>query len=253
MPEKDKIDPHAIRIGTWNIKWAKPDSPRGKIISDKLAATNCDIVCVTEGFAGILPNGGHVIDAGKDWGYPIPKGPEGRRKVLLWSKHPWTPHARARGSAELPGGRFVAGSTETPSGDCLTVVGVCIPWFNAGVLDGGKNRVRWQDHAAWLWGFGKLRCHFPMSRTVVLGDFNQKIPKKGTFVPQYIHDALMHGFEGFQFATEGKLEDAPKPSIDHIAHSPDLVRKGIGIWPKKADDGKCLSDHFGVWCDFRLD
>jgi endonuclease/exonuclease/phosphatase family metal-dependent hydrolase len=38
--------------------------------------------------------------------------------------------------------------------------------------------------------------------------------------------------------------------IDHIAHTPDLTRGSIGIWNKKAADGKCLSDHFGVWCDF---
>ena len=255
MTEHKNTDSPTIRIGTWNTNWASSRSARGPIIKQKLADTDCDIVCVTEGSAGVLPNGGHVIDAGKNWGYPIPKGPEGRRKVLLWSVHPWTPHARARGSAELPGGRFVAGSTETPSGDCLTVVGVCIPWRDA--LVKAKGRKPWQDHKAWLAGFTKLRRrgHFCMSRTVVLGDFNQRIPwQKVPFGPSLeMHSALIRAFEEFKVATEGKLADAPKPSIDHIAHSPDLVRKGIGIWPKKADDGKCLSDHFGVWCDFSLD
>ena len=102
-----------FRIGTWNTEWVKPDAPRGNIISYQLAATNCDILCVTEGYAGILPNEGHLIDAGPDWGYPIVPG---RRKVLLWSKRPWTPHTHALGSGKLPEGRFVAGSTETPSG-----------------------------------------------------------------------------------------------------------------------------------------
>lgn len=250
MTANEICDTSTIRIGTWNTKWAKPPSPRGLIISENIAAEQCHVVCVTEGFAGILPCGGHVIDAGKDWGYPIPKGEEGRRKVLLWSEHPWTPHARARGSAELPGGRFVAGSTKTPSGDCLTVVGVCVPWRDAHVRSGYKDRKQWQDHEAWLAGFAKLRRHFCMSRTVVLGDFNQTIPR--TWVPYRVHGALMRSFEGFKFATEGGLAGAPKPSIDHIAHTPDLSRKNIGIWPKRADDGTFLADHFGIWCEFRL-
>ena len=254
IPTRDLLRMHeigddfTIRIGTWNTKWAKPGSIRGTRISKRLASADCDVLCVTEGFEWILPDGGHVIDAGKDWGYSIPNGQEGRRKVLLWSNNPWTPHARARGSADLPGGRFVAGSTETPSGDCLTVVGVCIPWRDAHVRTGYKDRKPWQDHEAWLAGFANLRCQFCMSRTVVLGDFNQKIPR--TWVPHRVHGALMRAFEGFKFATEGELAGAPKPSIDHIAHTPDLTRKSIGIWPKKTDAGKPLSDHFGVWVGF---
>ena len=69
-----------LRIGTWNTWWAKPGSTRGDRVSVALADPACDILCVTEGYAGILPGGGHVIDAGFDWGYPAK---EGRRKVLL--------------------------------------------------------------------------------------------------------------------------------------------------------------------------
>lgn len=242
---KENRDPPTIRIGTWNTQWAKPESERGNIISDKLAATECDVLCVTEGYEGTFPDGGHVIDAGPDWGYPIHKG---RRKVLLWSKLPWTPHTHAIGSEELPKGRFVAGVTETSSGDRLTVVGVCIPWRDAHVRTGGKDRKPWQDHEAWLTGFEKLRCQLPESRTVVLGDFNQKIPR--TWVPHRIYGALKQAFKGFEFSTEGELAGAPGLSIDHIAHTPDLTRRNIGIWPKESADGISLSDHFGVWGDF---
>ena len=244
---KESSNPPTIRIGTWNTEWAKPGSSRGRIVSDKLNATDCDILCVTEGFAGILPDGGHVIDAGPDWGYPIRKG---RRKVLLWSKLPWTPHTHARGSEELPQGRFVAGITETLSGACLTVVGVCIPWSGAHVRNGRKDRTLWQDHEAWLAGFAKLRCQFPELRTVVLGDFNQRIPPK--WVPRRMHEALEQAFNGFKFATEKELAGAPGLSIDHIAYTPDLTRNSIEIWPKKCAEGTRLSDHFGVWGDFGL-
>ena len=245
MPPGKNSDPATIRVGTWNTRWAKPSSTNGNIISNQLATSGCDVLCVTEGFASILPAGGHVIDAGEDWGYPIY---EGRRKVLLWSKQPWTPHIDAVGSADLPSGRFVAGSTETLSGTRLTVVGVCIPWSGAHVSGGRKNRTKWQDHEAWLAGFAELRSRIPNSRTIVLGDFNQGIPKK-RWVPYRTHEALVGAFEGFQFATQGELPEG-QTLIDHIAHTPDLTRDSIGIWNKNAADGKCLSDHFGVWCDF---
>ena len=113
----------APRIGTWNTQWAKPGTARGCRVANALTAPGCDILCVTEGYAAILPEGGHVIDAGLDWGY---RASEGRRKMLLWSKRPWS-DVDPVGSDALPGGRFVAGTTETGLGP-LSVVGVCIPW-----------------------------------------------------------------------------------------------------------------------------
>lgn len=124
-----------VRVGTWNVEWAKHGSLKARRIEPILAAPDCDVLCVTEGGdAGILPKCGHVIDAGTEWGYPIPKASPGRRKVLLWSKHPWTPVFEP-GQQDLPGGRLVAGVTETPIGR-LTVVGICIPWGAAHVSGG---------------------------------------------------------------------------------------------------------------------
>ncbi|MDE0105764.1 MAG: endonuclease/exonuclease/phosphatase family protein [Bryobacterales bacterium] len=236
-----------IRIGTWNTWWREPNSAEGQIISNELAKTKCDILCVTEGFAGILPSVGHVIDAGPNWGYPIDPG---KRKVLLWSKRPWTPHTHALGSKAFPEGRFVAGSTETSSGACVTVVGVCIPWDGAHVKSGYKDRELWDDHLAWLAGFQKLRCRFFKSRSVILGDFNQRIPNKR--VPNRVHGALLRAFDGFKFATKGKLTADGLTAIDHIAHTKDLALRpnsSIQIWPKDAN-GLKLSDHFGVWGNF---
>ena len=232
---------NTVQIGTWNTYWREPDSAEGEIIKEKLATTDCDILCVTEGFAEILPADGHVIDPGPNWGYPLKPG---RRKVLLWSKRPWTPHTHALGSDELPKGRFVAGNTETSSGARLTVVGVCIPWDGAHVKSGYKDRELWDDHLAWLAGFQKLRCGFFKSRSVVLGDFNQRIPR--TRVPHRVHGALLRAFDGFEFATKGKLPGGLR-AIDHIAHTPDLTLSpgSIKVWPKFAD-GVELSDHFGV-------
>ena len=69
-----------VRVGTWNTMWATPTSPRGRRIRATLEVSDCDILCVTEGFAGIFPDAGHVIKAPQDWGYFVK---DDRRKVLL--------------------------------------------------------------------------------------------------------------------------------------------------------------------------
>ncbi len=74
--------------------------------------------------------------------------------MLLWSKRPWSVVDPA-GSEALPSGRLVAGITQTDLGP-LTVVGVCIPWRDAHVRTGRKDRDPWQDHESWLSGFETL-------------------------------------------------------------------------------------------------
>ncbi len=220
-------------------------------MSVALAAVDCDIICLTEGYAEVLPGGGHVIDAGPDWGYAAK---EGRRKVLLWSKQPWSrpwcdlDPAR---SNWIPGGRFVAGTTQTDLGP-VVIMGVCIPWERAHVDTGRKDRERWEDHERWLEGFAKRRFGSNAKMTIVLGDFNQRIPRKR--VRTRTHELLLGAFGGFTIPTAGDLAQAPAPAIDHIAHSPDFALVGdIGIWPKRSENGEHLSDHFGVWGSFRRD
>ena len=49
----------------------------------------------------------------------------------------------------------MAGTTLTALGP-LTVVGVCIPWRDAHMPSGRKDRSQWQEHKAWLAGFESL-------------------------------------------------------------------------------------------------
>ena len=235
-----------LRIGTWNTNWGKPGTERGRCVTRRLAAPGCDLLCVTEGYAGILPAGGHLIDAGPDWGYAPA---EGRRKVLLWSKRPWS-GVDPVGSDALPGGRFVAGTTETVLGP-VSVVGVCIPWRDAHVRTGRKDRAAWQDHESWLLGFATLHWRQARERTVVLGDFNQRIPRRRQ--PVRVYQAMRDAFSGFCFATAGEIAGAVEGSIDHIAHTPDLALVGdIGVWPKRGARFNLSDHHVGVWGDFAL-
>lgn len=65
------------RIGTWNTQWANPRGAKGDRVRAALAAPGCDLLCVTEGSAGLLPTEGHVIDGGRGWGlYRAAQRPE---------------------------------------------------------------------------------------------------------------------------------------------------------------------------------
>lgn len=107
----------SLRITVWNAEWASPASRRGPRIRDLLAALQPDLICLTEAAAAILPSGGHTITSEADYGYPLHPG---RRKVLLWSRHPWR-DVDSLGHPGLPTGRFVAGLTDTPLGPVLEV------------------------------------------------------------------------------------------------------------------------------------
>ena len=98
-----------VRIGTWNTEFAKPGSVRAERVRPILAAPNCDILCVTEGYAEIFPDGGSAIAGGDDPGYPIV---EGQKEVLLWSKEPW--ENVEFGPEEMPKARSWLGPPRRP-------------------------------------------------------------------------------------------------------------------------------------------
>ena len=236
-----------LRIGTWNTQWTTPRTVRGRLVRDLLADADCDILCVTESTADILPDGGHTIDAGPDWGCTVKDGEEDRRKVILWSRRPWSRIFPIDTKRPL-GGRFVAATTATEAGP-VDVVGVCIPWRNAHVATCQKDRKLWEEHLLWLEAFETKTYRNPTKTTVVLGDFNQRIPRRGQNKKAYA--ALRQAFVEYTITTAGWLGAAKGLAIDHIAHTKNLLRMGdIGIWRGQSEFGRHLSDHFGVWCDF---
>ena len=201
-----------------------------------LASLGSDVIVLTEGCAELLPHGGFVIDAGPDWGYRV-EDPT-RRKVLVWSKQPWS-EVDSFGADSLPSGRFVAGTTPTPLGD-VRVFGVCVPWRGAHVTHGRRDRRAWEEHTLFLEGFAALlgSAHGP---TVIAGDLNQRIPRAAQ--PVAVAQQLAHTLTGFEVPTAAVREPQP---IDHIAHSRDLVAVGPPGLIASSMDGVELSDHTGV-------
>jgi hypothetical protein len=228
------------RIALWNIAWRRPDSSAGKTILKLIIDQNPDIICITEGYENFLPSSGHTITSDSDYGYPIK---EGRRKVVLWSKNPWS-YVDPIGDATLPSGRFVRGITETPIG-LLDMIGVCIPWKEAHVKTGRKDRGPWEDHLTYLQGLKNILQWQKSEHTILLGDFNQHLPRIKQ--PKLVHYALMSTIpEGFGIATAGEIKCAHSPSIDHVCHSRSLECKDLLVLPQYDEFGARLSDHYGL-------
>lgn len=224
-----------MRIGTWNVQWASPGA-RGDEVRALVEGLTLDIFVGTEVTLAVLPRGGHVIDAGDDWGYSLPRAD--RRKVAMWSREPWRDVA-VPDLAEMPGGRCAIGMTTTAEGP-LTVVGVCVPWGGAHVASGRKDRRRWEEHQAFLVALREVLFQID-GPVVVAGDFNQRIPRGHQ--PSGMFDLLMETLCGLRIVTAG--EHGPTALIDHVAHSVKLVGEVVEIIDNGGTKSR-LSDHLGV-------
>ncbi len=190
----------------------------------------------------MIPSHGYAIKSEQDYGYP---NLGNRRKVVLWSKEPWL-LADTIGSTKLPTGRFVSGITFG-----VRFVGICIPWFDAHVSTGRKDRTRWQDHRLYLQGLKPLastylKHEFPVC---VVGDFNQRIPRRRQ--PKDVYNLLLDTFvHGYTLATAGIKDEQGRLLIDHIAVGRRLSLRIKNLIPKKLAPGLPLSDHVGVLANF---
>lgn len=222
---------------TWNLEWASPGSRRAKAIMDHITAIEPDVACYTEVLRDLIPDG-HLLEGEADYGYAIK---EGRRKVILWSKHPWE-DIDTVGDENLPPGRFVSGITGG-----VRFVGVCIPWRDAHVSTGRKDRKPWEDHLAYLAPLtGILRRYAEDAVPICLiGDYNQRIPRLSQ--PVAVAEAMSAAIPGsFMVATAGMRDREGLALVDHIACSPGLTASIQEIIPKVSPDGLRLSDHPGI-------
>ena len=140
----------------------------------------------------------------------------------------------------------MSGVTRTPVGE-VRVVGVCIPWFGSRTEKkrGPEQKPQWEDHAQYLAGLAEVLKRESATRLIVLGDFNQVIGM-GSRAPAE-HRARRCATPsrcGVSIAT-ADLTFEERANIDHIAVSDDLT-VGSSAAISNLQDGKRLSDHFGV-------
>lgn len=225
-----------MKVATWNVQWAAPGSDRGSRVIGLLTALECEILAVTEGSSGLLPQTGHVIDAGDDWGYGRATT---RRKVLAWSMQAW--HDVVRFDRGAGSGRVVIGTTDTSIGP-VRVAAVCIPWRDCHVRTGRRDAEAWSEHIQCCEQIGDLlQAHRDGLPLITLGDFNQRIPRHRS--PEIAAEALATALAGQVVWTIGTTPHGRL--IDHIASSPSLSGSRVETWPGRNGEGP-LSDHSGV-------
>ena len=238
-----------MRTITWNVNWTGPDGYRGELIKNVISELEPEVACITEGNNGMFSEG-YSIFSDADYGY---ESPAYRRKVILWSKNPWK-GIDSLGDEGLPGGRYVSATTMTSLGE-VKCIGVCIPWRDAHVKSGRKDRKGWEDHERYLKGLKRILNDDIQSPLILLGDFNQKLPRpKNNGQTIRIYELLMDTIpEKFEIATKGLIAGLDDQLIDHIAHTRDLKTEKIGFinksHPEFPESGQ-LSDHYGVVVDF---
>lgn len=228
-----------LKITNWNLEWQPNQSKAADLIRRRIRRDDPDIICLTEAYLDFFGDEGHVIASEADYGYPLVQS---RRKVLLWSKKPWQQIDNV-GHPDLPSGRFIAGVTTTPIGD-ISVIGICVPWEEAHVRTGRRDRTRWEDHLTYLTAFDQMLRPDTL-RTIVTGDFNQIVPRKRT--PQSVYAVLDTAIlRKTKLATAGPIAPLEKLAVDHVAHTADMRAVGVEGISDRGPAGEKLSDHFGV-------
>ncbi len=229
-----------MNIINWNIEWRRGSNRHGAAMRARITSLDPDIVCITEGHTDFLENDFHPIFSDEDYGYPIRQG---RRKVALWSKKPWR-EINAVGSADMPRGRFISGVTDSVVGP-LHCVGVCIPWSHAHVTGGRKDAKAWEEHLGYLEGLARYLRGIEKQRLIVMGDFNQMVPR--TRAPKKAYEKLMDALPPqLSIETTGPIPDVDKQTLDHITISSDLSVSGLTGLSNYSPTGERLSDHFGI-------
>ena len=235
-----------VRAIVWNVERKTPTVPTGAAAVARIVAENPDLVVLTEARHGHLDStGGYEMASQVAPGdrYAIDE-----RKVIAWSKHPWRDVDEV-GDSDLPIGRFVAGTTETPIGP-VRVIALCVPWHMSDVASGFHNTRPWEQHLDFLELLRPMIAASPSVPTVIAGDFNQRVPRqRGGRIDAAA--ALASTFDGWDIVTTGIPKGCDRQGIDHMAISSGLVADRVHGW-RNDDGGIRMSDHDAVVGDLCL-
>ncbi len=227
----------SMKTVVWNTQWVVPGTKRGLLLSELIQQQQPDLICLTEAQTGLLPQDGYLIESSSDYGYPLKPG---RRKVILWSKHPWS-DVSLHEHLDFPSGRIVSGITQG-----IRMLGVCIPWNAAHVSTGRKDRKNWEDHLLYLDALKHLLTELDQQIPLaIMGDFNQCLPKSRQ--PKYAYEKLIDVLAaGLKVHTRGSLGPKGEQLIDHVVTTSDLRFSDLTILDREPTEDVRLSDHFGV-------
>ncbi|ESX09985.1 hypothetical protein X768_16740 [Mesorhizobium sp. LSJC265A00] len=213
---------------------------------ERMGMLSPDVMCLTEAFEGSTVDlGGFEISSrGVIWS---DEGPL-ERKVVLWSRMPWT-DIDLTGNQQLQTGGFTAATTTMGIGQ-VRVVGLCVPHHMASPVGIAPCRP-WSQQIEYLKGLKSIISTRAQSMPmVVLGDFNQFVPR--IWGSKLASSVLSNALDGLSICTAGEIPVVNEPAIDHMALSSELQALSVHGIAKHDTDGRKLSDHFGVAVELGL-
>ena len=235
------MDGGRARVVVWNAERKSANGPVGKLVRQRLAGLGPHVCVVTEAESALMPDSGHAITS-----VPMPEDwyRDAERKVVVWSREPWT----ERIELDWPSAhdaRIACARTMTPLGP-LWVCGVCIPWAHSRVRWSDAKRRPWQDHLEFLDLLGPfLRTLESEGAAIVAGDYNQRRPRK--YQPRKAYDSLTATLaDPWTVVTAGSVPGIDEQVIDHVAVNGQLVAESVLGFSNRDEDGRRLSDHSGV-------
>lgn len=230
-----------LQIVNWNIERQAPDKRRAKIMMERISAISPQLVCLTEAFEGSTAAlGGYEISTrGVAWSKEAPA----ERKVVLWSRNPWTDKDNDEAET-LRSGAYVAATTDTPIG-AVRVIGVCIPYSFASPFGLTPRSRPWSEQLKFLEGLKQVVANREFAiPVVVIGDFNQFAPR--IWGSKAASAALEEALGSLTICTIGIIDSINRPTVDHVALSQNLKAQSITGIDEFDDNGRKLSDHFGL-------
>lgn len=105
-------------------------------------------------------------------------------------------------------------------------------------------------HVSFLDGLSEVLDRDHGSQSILLGDFNQRIPRRGQPVHVFETLEVVLG-KGFSVQTEGLIQPSNELSIDHCPIRP--APRSVEVTAiRKIQSGIELSDHFGMSIEITL-
>lgn len=112
---------------------------------------------------------------------------------------------------------------------------------------GRRDARPWQEHRRFLDGLAPLLDATPEggARTLLLGDFNQTLPR--TRAPRAVHAHLIETLgPRFTVPTAGPIPGSGHLSIDHVAHGSAMRPVAVESIPNSFGAAGRISDHVGL-------
>ncbi|GAB4371162.1 MAG: hypothetical protein Kow00121_12470 [Elainellaceae cyanobacterium] len=237
--------PNHLKIATWNIDHPRQGSLKNSAILAKIQEINADIWILTETNSVISPGEGYK---------PVATQPEngrakGQNYTTLWSRYPikrtlMTKEAQLAVCAEVDLGEAIGH---------LVVYGTIITWADDGVRSGEAKK--WQRHyesIAWhSENWATLNQGVPFC---VAGDFNETLSEPFAYGTKQGRELLHTALERSHLVCVTAGSEMGY-NIDHICLSADWAKRveGVEKWEALREDGKPVSDHYGITIALRLD